>query len=431
MSATKEKAKATENRVAFLQDGYQAILEFIDKMESLIQFQDKVDTPSSISQIWRVFLANIRNLIKIEVCALFLVEEKTNEFFLKDVSPQDKEPICQKEIDFQIECGAFSWIMNRRQPAIIPSLAFKDRKTVILLPLCTTKRTLGVVLVLTPIEESSVTQENLKLLTMLAKQCSLLMENTVLYENLRDEHESLQKAQTRILQAEKLASVGRLTAGASHEILNPLNIISGNIQLLLMDEDLSPGISEHLEVMRGQTERISRIVKGLLQFSQHPKPASGEVDVNELIENVLSLSGHEAESNNIKIIRNFSLDLPSIRGDDRGLTQVLFNILSNARDAMPNGGRLRISTCLLSDNGQLSGESDLIEIKFQDTGGGIVDEHIDKIFDPFFTTKESGERAGLGLSISYGIIQDHGGTISAKSNVDQGTELTVRLPAIQ
>jgi len=412
----------SEKRITVLQKGYQAVLEFIDKMEQLGQFQEKVDIPSNINQIWKVLLDEIRNLVRIDICALFLVDEDTHEFILRNVSPQDKGPICQKEIAFQIECGMFSWIINRRKPAIIPSLVFKNKRTIIMLPLSTIKRTLGVVLILTPIEESSITQENLKLLTMLAKQCSLVMENTLLYEDLRKEHESLQEAQDQIVQAEKLASVGRLTSGAFHEILNPLNIISGHIQFLLMDKDLSPRISKYLNIMRGQSDRIAKIVKGLLQFSRYSKQKIVEVKINDLIEKVLSLVEYEVKFDNVKVIKELDPSLPPIMGDEEKLSQVLFNLVSNARDAMPQGGTLKIST-------RASVNSDFIEIRFQDTGCGISEENINKIFDPFFTTKEAGKGTGLGLSLSYGIIQDHGGTISVESKVNEGTNFIIYLPA--
>jgi two-component system NtrC family sensor kinase len=357
-----------------------------------------------------------------------LVDENTHEFVLTNASPEDKGPICQKEIDYQIECGMFSWIINRRQPALIPSFAFKDKKTIVMLPLSTVKRTLGVALVLTPIEESSITQESLKLLTMLAKQCSLVMENTLLFEHLRKEHETLKKAQAQIVQAEKLASIGRLAAGASHEILNPLNIISGHIQLLLMHKDLNPRFMRNLDIMRDQSDRIGKIVKGLLQFSHHPKPRIREVKLRNLIEMVLSMFEHEARFHNIEIIKEIDPNLPSIMGDDERLSQVLFNLLSNSINAMPKGGTLRISAKTAANEGQLSGKSGFIEIRFQDTGCGIAEENIDKIFDPFFTLKEDRNGIGLGLSLSYGIVREHGGTISVESKVNEGTSFTIYLP---
>jgi len=175
-----------------------ALLELIEQIERLGQFQDRIDFPSNIREIWNAFLADVRNLIEIEVCALFLVEETTNEFTLKYAVPENSAKLCRQEIDLQIECGIFSWIINRRQPALIPGLAFDKEKSIVMMPLSTVKRTLGVVLILTPIQESFITHENMKLLTILTKECSLVMENTLLYERLRKKHLSLEKANKEI-----------------------------------------------------------------------------------------------------------------------------------------------------------------------------------------------------------------------------------------
>jgi len=425
MPETEKKITMSEKQIALLQKGHQAVLDFIDKMEQIGQFQDKIDVPSDINQIWKVFLDDIQSLIEVEVCALFLVDDETHDFVLNTVSPRDKGSVCEKEIDFQIESGIFSWIISRRNPAIIPSLVFKSKKTIIMLPLSTIRKTMGVVLVLTSIKESSITRESVKLLTMLAKQCSLVMENTFLHEHLRKKHKSLLEAQAQIVQAEKLSSIGRLASGACHEMLNPLHIISGYIQLLSMDKDLSPHMSKKLSAMEEQSNRMAKIVRNLSQFSLKSIPSPGEVRINELFENVLCLVEFEPKFNNIEIIKEFDQNLPPIMGDKEKLSPVLFNLMLNARDAMPLGGTLKIST------GVLSGKSDFIEIKIQDTGCGISDENINKIFDPFFTTKEAKDRTGLELSLSYRIIQDHGGTISVKSKVNKGTEFTICLPTAQ
>lgn len=175
-----------------------ALLELIDKIENLGQFQDRIDFPATIGQIWEVFLDDVRGLIEIEVCALFLVDDDSLEFVLEYAHPEDSKAICKKEVDYQIECGIFSWIINRRQPALIPTLASEDGKSIVMLPLSTIKRTLGVVMVKTPIKDSLITHENMKLLTMLAKQYSLVLENTLLYDRLMRKHESLEKANGEI-----------------------------------------------------------------------------------------------------------------------------------------------------------------------------------------------------------------------------------------
>ena len=197
-----------------------ALLELIEKIERLGQFQDRIDFPSSIKEIWNAFLTDVRNLIDIEICALFLVDENTGEFILKFTVPEDKAKLCRKEIDLQIECGIFSWIINRRQPALIPGLAFEKEKSVVMLPLSTVKRTLGVILILTPIQESFITHEKVKLLTILTKECSLVMENALLYARLRRKQLSLEKANREIKLLSRTDSLtGCYNRGYLNEVL--------------------------------------------------------------------------------------------------------------------------------------------------------------------------------------------------------------------
>ena len=175
------------------------LIELAEKIEQLAQFQDTIEIPAGIQRIWEAFLRDARNLIEIESCALFMVDETTQEFVLTHATPEDRAAAFQKEIDAQIELGVFSVILKRRQPSITPALGFSHELSVVMLPLATVKRTLGMVMVLTPLQESRVTQENMRLLSMLARQCSLVMENSILYEKLRKEKESLEEANKKIL----------------------------------------------------------------------------------------------------------------------------------------------------------------------------------------------------------------------------------------
>ena len=176
-----------------------ALVELVDQIEQLSQFQDRVDFPASVDLIWETFLADIRNLIEIDTCALFLVDEGSQEFVLSHSFPKTEAALCKKEIDYQIECGIFPWVLRRRQPALIPAFAFDRDKSIVMLPLATVKRTIGMVLVHTPIQESQITRENLKLMGILARQCSLVTENALLYDHLQSKNESLENANREIL----------------------------------------------------------------------------------------------------------------------------------------------------------------------------------------------------------------------------------------
>ena len=429
MQDLEQQLKLSRNELADLKEGFQSVLGLIDKMEHLGQVQDRLDITCDVERIWQVLSGEIRQFATAEVCALIMVDDETHDFILKDVLPHASEKMCRKEMEMQIDCGTFSWIIGRRQPSIIPSLAFKRNRTVIMLPLSTARKTLGSVMLLTPIRESAITQETLKLLGMLARQCSLVLENALLYDSLRKEHESLKQAQARILQAEKLASIGRLTSGAFHEILNPLNIISGYIQMMGMNKDLDVRIRGYLDILKEQSDRITNIVKDLLKFSQFSKQKVKNVRIHRLIEKAIKLVEHELKYDKIKIICDFAADVPEIRGDDENLTQVFCSLLSNARDAMPEGGTVRISTRLEHNGDRPSEGGNRIRVRVADDGCGISEENANRVFDPFFTTKETGEGTGLGLSLSYGIVKEHAGQIRVESKVAAGTTFIVDLPA--
>ena len=180
-----------------MNENQSALIQLVDKIEQLGQFQDKIEFPASSKQIWDVFLEDVRALIELEGCALFMVDDN-HEFSLAYAMPERLGPVCQKEIESQIEVGIFPWIVRRRQPALIPAFAFDHSQSVVMLPLTTAKRTLGMVMVLTPLQESLVTQENLRLLSVLARQCALVMENSLLYDRLRRKNDSLEKANKQI-----------------------------------------------------------------------------------------------------------------------------------------------------------------------------------------------------------------------------------------
>jgi diguanylate cyclase (GGDEF)-like protein len=176
-----------------------ALIELAEKIEQLAQFQDTIEFPASISRIWEAFLRDARKLIEVESAALFTVDENTQEFVLAHAAPESLQAEFQKEIDAQIEVGTFPVILKRRQPSFTPSLVFRHERSMVMLPLATVKRTLGMVMVLTPFQESLVTQENMRLLSVLGRQCSLVMENSILYEKLRKDKEFLEQANAKIL----------------------------------------------------------------------------------------------------------------------------------------------------------------------------------------------------------------------------------------
>jgi two-component system NtrC family sensor kinase len=223
----------------------------------------------------------------------------------------------------------------------------------------------------------------------------------------------------QLLQREKLSSIGLLAAGVAHEVNTPLAGISSYTQMLLQQVPESDSKRRMLEKIQTQTLRASGIVNNLLNFSRTGDAQFREVDLNRVLDDTLQLLEPQLRSSKFEIVRNYGADLPAAHGNASKLQQVFMNLVLNARDAMPQGGRLTIQTRLVDTS---------LVVDFRDTGVGIAPENIARIYDPFFTTKEVGQGTGLGLALSYGIIQEHSGRIFVESRPGEGTHFTIKLP---
>ena len=240
-----------------------------------------------------------------------------------------------------------------------------------------------------------------------------------LEEKVEERTKELREMQDYLIQSEKLASLGKISAGVAHEINNPLTSILINAHLMLEKTEKKHPFHEYLNLIADETSRCTNIVKGLLEFSRQNPPQKVYSDVNEIINRTLQLLENQASFQNIRIIKKLNENLPRIKLDKNKINQVFWNLVINSSEAMPKDGTLTIVS-------QFSTDKKYIEIEFIDTGKGIPKVNINKLFDPFFTTKSSG--TGLGLAVSYGIIEQHQGKIEVKSELGQGSVFTISLP---
>jgi len=235
----------------------------------------------------------------------------------------------------------------------------------------------------------------------------------------------LQHQREVLYQNEKLAALGTMAAGIAHEMNNPLGIMTTRIELMLMDakDHQLPGqVLEDLEVLHRASQRVARIAASLRSFARHTPSDRVALDLNAVVEESVQLLQKPMAADNVEIVASLDRTLPPILGDANTLHQVLMNLLTNAREAMPHGGEIRLETGPATRPGW-------VRLLVADTGTGISAEEVSKIFDPFFTTKSTG--TGLGLSVTYGIIQEHGGTVDVQSQPGAGTTFIISLPTIQ
>ena len=235
--------------------------------------------------------------------------------------------------------------------------------------------------------------------------------------------ETLRTTQEELIQAEKLTSLGQMAASIAHEVNNPLAGVLVYTQLLtkkIANDKLSKEIAlDYLSKMGSELTRSTRLIRNLLDFARQSPPALREVDINEVVNRAFDLAAHSAELQNVRVIKELNSTLPKLMADFDQLQQVCTNLIMNAIQAMPEGGKLTLHTS--TDDSQL-------KIEVQDTGCGISPENMRKLFTPFFTTKGEKKGVGLGLAVAYGIIQRHQGRIEVQSKEGEGTTFTIYLP---
>jgi len=240
---------------------------------------------------------------------------------------------------------------------------------------------------------------------------------------LAQSHAELRETQQQLIQSEKMASVGQLAAGVAHEINNPLGTILLYSHMILEKLEQQDDRREELDTIAKEAARCRDIVRGLLDFARQRKLQVENVNVNKILEEALSLVAAQPSFQKVKVLTTLDPSLPPTGGDPVQLKEVFLNILSNAVEAMPEGGAVTVSSRFLD------GAARQIEVMIRDTGQGIPPENLDKIFMPFYTTKKIGQGTGLGLAIAYGIVKMHRGAIEVKSKVGEGTAFWVKLPA--
>ena len=266
-----------------------------------------------------------------------------------------------------------------------------------------------------------------------------------LEQRVEERTHELREAQAQLVQTEKLASLGKLSASIAHEINNPLSgiltyakLLSRKLRTGVPDVEGVHAALQQLALVERETQRCVTIVRNLLDFARQREPSFQVVEVSRVIEEALSLLEHRMAMQDVQVTREFA-PVPAVRADFGQLRQAFVNVLINACEAMPGGGTLRVLTREvalseagnggpLSATGKPGPPSRFAEVVITDTGQGIPPEHLSNIFDPFFSTKEKG--TGLGLSVVYGIVEKHGGKIAVESRVGRGTTVTLRFPAV-
>lgn len=282
-------------------------------------------------------------------------------------------------------------------------------------------------------EPGFFTEEHRELAEALAGQAAIAIYNALLYKAEREQFRRLQQSQAQLMQAEKMGALGRLVASIAHEINNPIQAMQGCLTLTI-EELAEPNpnpetVNLYLDIVKSEVNRVATIVRNMREFYRPAPPGMDLTDIHEVLESVLKLMRKQLQQSGVGLSLSWDKGVPFIEANQTHLRQIFLNLVLNAIDAMPQGGALHISTSLTEMPDYHPAKGAAVRIHIKDTGAGMSPETLSRLFEPFFTTKEQG--SGLGLSISYGIIEAHYGEISVDSREGVGTEINVLLPVKQ
>ena len=373
------------------------------------------------------FLSKVNQITPVQGIFLFLPDENTEKYKMQGLE--------DKNVSYFMGRGKLvNWLAVNERPLVVSKsssllsyFSEEERKLLarlnaeLVYPLNVMNRISGILVMGKKMNGKEFDKKELELLSLLLGQAAFAIEHASLYEIQRDRLK-------RMYRTDRLAVLGELAAGAAHEIKNPLTSIRSTIQYLSNDFDVGSEKGQMMHELLNETERINKIVQGLLSFARPSELNSMEVNLEQLINQTLLLVNNTLRKQQIEVEFEYFTEQTTIMGDAEQLKQVCLNIILNAVEAMKENDESHPRTLYISmEEGTLIDvRSRYLLISFEDTGKGIDGENIENVFNPFFTTKEEG--TGLGLAICYGIINRHKGELEVRSTLGKGTCFTIKLP---
>ncbi len=401
------------------------------ELSALINATHALSANLDLNTVLQQTLVQINTLLEAEDASVLLYDSTSDDLVFAAVANGSTSAILFGQ-HISLDAGVAGWVMRNKTSAIventqkdprfynqIDALTTVTTRSLLAVPLIAKDRIIGVVEVINKVD-GAFDPHDRELLEALASSAAVAIDNARLYQELIDQIQILRATQVKLIHSEKMGALGRLIASISHEINNPLQSIQGC--LTLAKEELESlvrpeKITRYLDIAEGEIERIATIVRRVREFYRPSGQERAPTDIHQTLESVLELSGKELQHSYVDVERIWDPAVPLVAANHDHLKQVFLNLVINAIDAMPDGGHLSIRTIL---------DREHVIIEFADTGIGMPPEIQARLFEPFLTTKAHG--SGLGLSISYGIIQEHNGQILVQSEVGKGTTFTIILP---
>ncbi|MBN1875139.1 MAG: response regulator [Anaerolineae bacterium] len=395
-----------------------------EELAALDEINRSISSSLNLDQVLVAALEGLERLLASYAVAVVLNDEETQSWVVRTArSPQGTWlegrviPIDDTALSSALETEVLTLQKNVVGSYWNQALAV-DALDILSAPLIKGEECVGVLLVLNLSRTGSLGEDSISLVEHIAATVAVAVQNAQLYQELEAFAEEVERSQNQLIQAEKMAAVGRLAASLAHEINNPLQAIQNSLHLALhpaLDEEKRRGF---LEMAQQEVGRLVQIVRRMLDFYR-PSSAMQALELNRPLEDALAIASKRLQQSHIQVIARIGDTLPKVLGAPNQLTQVFLNIIINAIEAMPNGGTLWVGAAYHAERKQLVAA-------FRDSGTGISPEIREHLFEPFHTSKSTG--TGLGLAISYGIVERHRGIIEVESPDGGGATFIVRLP---
>lgn len=420
-------ALSINNMLASLEEKDKELRQNVMDLEALNTTAQLASQSLDLREILDNVLGKALEITGMDAAWVYILDEKDN--LLRIAAHRGISTDFVEEIDrLAIGEGIAGRVGSSGEPIIIEDISDDKRLTrkmviergfkgFISIPIKSSEKILGAINI-TSMKRHKPSVKEINLLKGVGNQVGMAVTNSSLYGRLKAKIDELRSTQDQLIHSARLAAVGELAGHVAHEINNPLTGVLGYASLL-MEVETDSGRMRQLKIIEEETLRAREIVRKLLDFARQVEPKREKVNINRAIKPILSLVSGHAMSSNIQVVGEYSEGLPDVFVDINQIEQVFLNIINNSMDAMPKGGILAIKS-------YLSGR--YVAVSISDNGNGIQAGMLPRIFDPFFTTKEKVSGAGLGLSVSLGIIERHGGKIDVESLVGQGSKFTVSLP---
>ena len=414
-----------QDRLARGRQEYAQLRESMDELLDLSELSETISTSFNVQDIVDSLMDLSGRFVPYESCGVFAF--RGDREALEPMAVRGDEPEnLQARVRAQWDDGIIDWVAREGRPVVIDDMETLTGgevvpKSFVMIPLMVRGKPIGLFTLYCPKAKDDFTMGEIELLGVLANQTAVAIENSRLYTDLESAHERLVESQRQLLISARQAAIGELAGGVAHEVNNPLQIILSRVQLMVAQNRGREKIVQGLGLIENNVKRISRIIHALLGFASHSATEGQpvEFELGQALQQAFALVQHQLDAQLIAIDMDVDEGLPALQGDVGEMEQVFINLILNAQNAMPGGGRLRIS-------GRMDG--DAVEIRFSDTGPGIEPEHLDRIFEPFFTTRAEEGGTGLGLAVSYRIVETHGGSLTVESEPGRGATFIVRLP---